>query len=78
MSSDDIRRRMDLQTDKLIDRENIVIEDYYYLLTVYMKIKTFLETLELKWFYPEWISNSWIYYRKNISDKWLTISFNVL
>ena len=45
MSSDDIRRRMDLQTDKLIDRENIVIEDYYYLLTVYMKIKTFLETL---------------------------------
>ena len=70
---------MDLQTDKLIDRENIVIEDYYYLLTVYMKIKTFLETLELKWFYPEWISNSWIYYRKqNISDKWLTISFNVL
>ena len=36
MSSDDIRRRMDLQTDKLIDRENIVIEDYYYLLTVYM------------------------------------------
>ena len=68
---------MDLQTDKL-DRENIVIEDYYYLLTVYMKIKTFLETLELKWFYPEWISNSWIYYRKNISDKWLTISFNVL
>ena len=69
---------MDLQTDKLIDRENIVIEDYYYLLTVYMKIKTFLETLELKWFYPEWISNSWIYYRKNISDKWLTISFNLL
>ena len=70
---------MDLQTDKLIDRENIVIEDYYYLLTVYMKIKTFLETLELKRFYPEWISNSWIYYRKqNISDKWLTISFNVL
>lgn len=41
MSSDDIRRRMDLQTDKLIDRENIVKEDYYYLLTVYMKIKTF-------------------------------------
>ena len=41
MSSDDIRRRMDLQTDKLIDRENIVIEDYYYLLTVYMKIETF-------------------------------------
>ena len=39
---------MDLQTDKLIDRENIVIEDYYYLLTVYMKIKTFLGTLELK------------------------------
>lgn len=38
---DNIRRRMDLQTDKLIDRENIVIEDYYYLLTVYMKIKTF-------------------------------------
>ena len=70
---------MDLQTDKLIDRENIVIEDYYYSLTVYMKIKTFLETLELKWFYPEWISNSWIYYRKqNISDKWLTISFNIL
>ena len=70
---------MDLQTDKLIDRENIVIEDYYYSLTVYMKIKTFLETLELKRFYPEWISNSWIYYRKqNISDKWLTISFNVL
>ncbi len=52
MSSDDIRRRMDLQTDKLIDRD-IVIEDYYYLLTVYMKIKTFLETLELKRFYPE-------------------------
>lgn len=26
MSSDDIRRRMDLQTDKLIDRENIVID----------------------------------------------------
>ena len=48
MILDDIRRRMDLQTDKLIDRENIVIEDYYYLLTVYMKIKTFLETLELK------------------------------
>ena len=70
---------MDLQTDKLIDRENIVIEDYYYLLTVYMKMKTFLGTLELKRFYPEWISNSWIYYRKqNISDKWLTISFNVL
>ena len=41
MILDDIRRRMDLQTDKLIDRENIVIEDYYYLLTVYMKIKTF-------------------------------------
>ena len=53
MSSDDIRRRMDLQTDKLIDREKIVIEDYYYLLTVYMKIKTFLGTLELKRFYPE-------------------------
>ena len=52
MSSDDIRRRMDLQTDKLIDRD-IVIEDYYYLLTVYMKIKTFLGTLELKRFYPE-------------------------
>ena len=70
---------MDLQTDKLIDKENIVIEDYYYLLTVYMKIKTFLGTLELKRFYPEWISNSWIYYRKqNIPDKWLTISFNVL
>ena len=70
---------MDLQTDKLIDRENIVIEDYYYLLTVYMKIKTFFGTLELKRFYPEWISNSWINYRKqNISDKWLTISFNVL
>ena len=49
---DNIRRRMDLQTDKLIDRD-IVIEDYYYLLTVYMKIKTFLETLELKRFYPE-------------------------
>lgn len=44
---------MDLQTDKLIDRENIVIEDYYYLLTVHMKIKTFLGTLELKRFYPE-------------------------
>lgn len=44
---------MDLQTDKLIDRENIVIKDYYYLLTVYMKIKTFLGTLELKRFYPE-------------------------
>lgn len=43
---------MDLQTDKLIDRD-IVIEDYYYLLTVYMKIKTFLETLELKRFYLE-------------------------
>ena len=53
MSSDDIRRRMDLQTDKLIDRENSVIEDYYYLLTVYMKIKTFLGTLDLKRFYPE-------------------------
>ena len=38
---------------KLIDRENIVIEDYYYSLTVYMKIKTFLGTLELKRFYPE-------------------------
>lgn len=44
---------MDLQTDKLVDRENIVIEDYYYLLTVYMKIKTFLGTLELNRFYPE-------------------------
>ena len=50
---DNIRRRMDLQTDKLIDRENIVIEDYYYSLTVYMKIKTFLGTLELRRFYPE-------------------------
>ena len=48
MSSDDIRRRMDLQTDKLIDRENIVIEDYYYLLTLYMKIETFFGELGIE------------------------------
>ena len=44
MSSDEIRRRMDIQSDKLTDRENVAINDNYYLLTVYMRRKRLMDS----------------------------------
>ena len=49
MILDDIRRRMDLQSDKLTDRENSAINDNYYLLSVYMRRKRLMDA--------EWRSN---------------------
>lgn len=44
MSLDDIRRRNGLQSDKLTDRENVAINDNYYLLTVYMRRKRLMDS----------------------------------
>ena len=46
MSSDEIRRRMDIQSDKLTDRENVAINDNYYLLTVYMRRKRLMASID--------------------------------
>ena len=35
---------MDLQSDKLTDRENVAINDNYYLLTVYMRRKRLMDS----------------------------------